>query len=421
MATTDKLTVAGIRFRTRADYEAALRDQKKIEAVKAKVDFDNPKQIYRLYAELQAGSYRFETQIGKDFDDEIYEKVEYFKRQGVPPNNAGIPLQEKAKGVHGGREGRSAEKRSTAKQKPAKQKPAKEKAPGKDNEGKRRASRVRLEDYDKEMQQEILAVLKKKERLRKLLVAAASLIAIGCFTYFGVYYYFSARTNAEYTELAALKGSDTLVTNKKKNDFALHKQTIKMPDVLDEYKTLYEKNKKLIGWLKIDDTIIDYPVMQTGDNEYYLDHNFNQEYDKNGSLFLDYNCNIYPRSTNLIIYGHHMKSGQMFGQLQKYAKESYGEKHSIIRFDSIYEEAEYQVMYVFRSQVYNEDEFVFKYYQFIDANSEEEFNSYMEEMAGLSLYDTGVTSSYGDSLLTLSTCDNSQTDGRFVVVAKRIK
>lgn len=421
MATTDKLTVAGIRFRTRADYEAALRDQKKIEAVKAKVDFDNPKQIYRLYAELQAGSYRFETQIGKDFDDEIYEKVEYFKRQGVPPNNAGIPLQEKAKGVHGGREGRSAEKRSTAKQKQAKQKPAKEKAPGKDNEGKRRASRVRLEDYDKEMQQEILAVLKKKERLRKLLVAAASLIAIGCFTYFGVYYYFSARTNAEYTELAALKGSDTLVTNKKKNDFALHKQTIKMPDVLDEYKTLYEKNKKLIGWLKIDDTIIDYPVMQTGDNEYYLDHNFNQEYDKNGSLFLDYNCNIYPRSTNLIIYGHHMKSGQMFGQLQKYAKESYGEKHSIIRFDSIYEEAEYQVMYVFRSQVYNEDEFVFKYYQFIDANSEEEFNSYMEEMAGLSLYDTGVTASYGDSLLTLSTCDNSQTDGRFVVVAKRIK
>ncbi|MDE6962079.1 MAG: class B sortase [Lachnospiraceae bacterium] len=421
MATTDKLTVAGIRFRTRADYEAALRDQKKIEAVKAKVDFDNPKQIYRLYAELQAGSYRFETQIGKDFDDEIYEKVEYFKRQGVPPNNAGIPLQEKAKGVHGGREGRSAEKRSTAKQKPTKQKPVKEKAPGKDNEGKRRASRVRLEDYDKEMQQEILAVLKKKERLRKLLVAAASLIAIGCFTYFGVYYYFSARTNAEYTELAALKGSDTLVTNKKKNDFALHKQTIKMPDVLDEYKTLYEKNKKLIGWLEIDDTIIDYPVMQTGDNEYYLDHNFNQEYDKNGSLFLDYNCNIYPRSTNLIIYGHHMKSGQMFGQLQKYAKESYGEKHSIIRFDSIYEEAEYQVMYVFRSQVYNEDEFVFKYYQFIDANSEEEFNSYMEEMAGLSLYDTGVTASYGDSLLTLSTCDNSQTDGRFVVVAKRIK
>ena len=81
MATTDKLTVAGIRFRTRADYEAALRDQKKIDAIKAKVDFDNPRQVYRLYAELQSGSYRFETQVGNNFDDEIYEKVEDLKRE----------------------------------------------------------------------------------------------------------------------------------------------------------------------------------------------------------------------------------------------------------------------------------------------------------------------------------------------------
>ena len=77
-------------------------------------------------------------------------------------------------------------------------------------------------------------------------------------------------------------------------------------------------------------------------------------------------------------------------------------------------------MYVFRSQVYNEDDLVFKYYQFINANSGTEFQSYMEEMKKISLYDTGVTAGYGDSLLTLSTCDNSQKDGRFVVVAKKI-
>ena len=111
----------------------------------------------------------------------------------------------------------------------------------------------------------------------------------------------------------------------------------------------------------------------------------------------------------------------MFGNLQQYAKESYGKKHSVIEFDTIYEKATYQVMYVFRSQVYNEDDVVFKYYQFIEANSEEEFNFYMKEMASMSLYDTGVTANFGDSLLTLSTCDSSQTDGRFVVVAKRIK
>ena len=78
-------------------------------------------------------------------------------------------------------------------------------------------------------------------------------------------------------------------------------------------------------------------------------------------------------------------------------------------------------MYVFRSRVYNEDDIVFKYYRFIDANSEQEFDSYMQEMAGISFYDTGVTAVYGDQLLTLSTCDYQEKDGRFVVVAKRIE
>lgn len=394
----EELVVAGRRFRIRKDYEAALRDQKKIDRIRSELNLDDPQQLYNLYGKLKSGAFRFETVVGTDFDDEIYEKVEKLKKEERtapktdPPSKT--PKVRKAK---------------TDPKQPNKRKP-----PGKKPDHSQ-------ENYDEEMQKQILHELHKREVRRKLIIGLSSLVAVFCFGYFGIYYYFNARTSMDYETLASLKGSDVLANAPKANEISLHKTGFQLPDVLDEYKTLYEKNKKLIGWLEIDDTIIDYPVMQTGDNEYYLDHNFNQEYDKNGSLFLDYNCNVYPRSTNMIIYGHHMKSGQMFGQLQKYAKESYGEKHSIIRFDSIYEEAEYQVMYVFRSQVYNEDEFVFKYYQFIDANSEEEFNSYMEEMAGLSLYDTGVTASYGDSLLTLSTCDNSQTDGRFVVVAKRIK
>ena len=271
------------------------------------------------------------------------------------------------------------------------------------------------------MQEQILGELKRQEKKRRIIVILASIVAALSFGYFGVYYFYSARTNAEYSQLAELKGSDVLSDTQKKSGFSIHKESVKLPDVLDEYKTLYQKNKKLIGWLKIDDTLIDYPVMQTSDNEYYLDHNYNQEYDKNGSLFLDCDCSAYPQSTNLIIYGHHMKSGQMFGGLQKYAKESYAQKHSIIRFDTIYEKGTYQVMYVFRSKVYNENDIVFKYYQFIEANSEEEFNSYMKEMEAVSLYDTGVTASFGDRILTLSTCDYSQDDGRFVVVAKKIK
>ena len=394
--TADELTVAGRRFRTRADYEAALRDQKKTERIKAETDLDNPKQIYELLKDLQSGSYRFETIVGRDFDDEIYEKAEALKKQGITPENAANTVK--------------ADKKK--KEKALRQK---------EKKSKKKEYSVNLSDYDKDMQKQILIEMKKREKRRKLIVALSSLVAVLCFGYFGVYYFFAARTSMDYEQLSDLKGSDALSETQEKNDFSLHKSSVKLPDILDEYKTLYSKNKRLIGWLKIDDTNIDYPVMQTENNEYYLDHNFNQEYDKNGSLFLDCDCNVYPRSTNMIIYGHHMKSGSMFGNLQQYAKESYGKKHSVIEFDTIYEKATYQVMYVFRSQVYNEDDVVFKYYQFIEANSEEEFNFYMKEMASMSLYDTGVTANFGDSLLTLSTCDSSQTDGRFVVVAKRIK
>lgn len=384
--TADMLTVAGRRFRTRADYEAALRDLKKIEQIKKKLDQENPKQVYELYAELQSGSFRFETVVGTDFDDEIYEKIEAFKAQGITASNAGT----KRKYI---KEKKSAEKKKD--------------------------QIVHSAQFDKNLEKQIQKELIRRERRRKLIVVLASGIAVVCFGYFGLYYFQSTRTSMSYDSLTQLKGSQALA-GAERNDFSLHKTSTQLPDVLDDYKTLYEKNKKLIGWLKIDDTIIDYPVMQTSDNKYYLEHNFNQEYDKNGSLFLDCSCSVYPRSTNLIIYGHHMKSGQMFGQLQKYAKESYYEKHTTIQFDTIYEKGTYEIMYVFRSQVYNEDDLVFKYYQFINANSETEFDSYMEEMAALSLYDTGVTASYGDSLLTLSTCDNSQKDGRFVVVAKKV-
>ena len=404
--TADNLTVAGRRFRTRADYEAALRDQKKIEAIKEKTDFSSPGQLYRLFGELQAGIYRFESAVGNDFDDEIYEKIEQLKQKGITAENAADYIK------------------GSNKIKTSKTTGLKTKNISESNKNKSTSGKVKLEDYDKRMQKQILTELKKQERRRKVIIILASLVAVVCFGYFGIYYFYTGRTAMDYQQLAELKGSEALAegnSQTQKNDFSLHKTSVKLPDVLDKYKTLYEKNKKLIGWLKIDDTIIDYPVMQTSNNEYYLDHNFNQEYDKNGSLFLDCDCSIYPRSTNLIIYGHHMKSGQMFGGLQKYAKESYYKEHSIIQFDSIYEEATYQVMYVFRSQVYNENDIVFKYYQFIEANSETEFNSYMQEMEKISLYDTGVTASYGDSLLTLSTCDHSQTDGRFVVVAKRIQ
>ena len=388
--------VAGRQFRTKTDYEAALRDKKKIDKICSEYDLKDPKAVLELYGKLKAGDYRFETMVGNDFDDKIYELAE---------------RQKDGKGS--GKEGRKEKGRAKGK-----------KVQKKGNAAADGKTSVSLEDLDKDMQREVAARLKARERRRKLLVAFCTAGAVLCFGYFGVYYYLAEKNANDYSQLADLKNSDALanmdVSEEKNLVVRGREEEIELPDVLDEYKTLYNKNRRLIGWLKIDDTIIDYPVMQTVNNEYYLDHNFNQEYDKNGSLFLDKDCDVVRRNTNLIIYGHHMKSGKMFGNLNSYSNEEYGKKHALIQFDTIYEKGTYEVMYVFRSRIYNEDEVVFKYYQFLDAASEAEFNSNMQEMAALSLYDTGVTARYGDELLTLSTCDSSETDGRFVVVAKRV-
>lgn len=392
--------LAGKRFRTESEYQAAKRDLKLIEKIKSDIHMDQPGEVISLGDALAAGQYRFESAIGSEFDDEIYELSEKYKSQGYTKDSR-LP------------EGKRARRKAQAKK--AKTESRKK--------GKKSGRQMSLEDYDAEMQKVILAEIKKREKRRKLLIVLCSFIAVGCFGYFGVYSYFSERTQMDYENLAMLKGNITLAGGEGQSTVTIHyteEEDVELT-VLPEYQTLYQKNKKLIGWLMIDGTNIDYPVMQTANNEYYLDHNFNQEYDKNGSIFLDAACDVVHRSTNLIVYGHHMKSGKMFGNLNSYSSKEYCEKHSTIRFDTIYERGLYEVMYVFRSRIYNEDEVVFKYYKFIDAASEKEFASNMKEMAALSLYDTGVTASFGDELLTLSTCDSSETDGRFVVVAKRIK
>lgn len=399
--------LAGRCFRTASDYQAAKRDQKRIAEIKAKIDWEQPGDVIALSEAVAAGEYRFESVIGNDFDDSLYELAKKYKSQGYTKDSR-LP------------EGKRARKKALKRQEKASV--AEKKVKKNRKKGKESLS---LDDYDKEMQKAILSEVERREKRRKLTVTVCALIAVGCFGYFCIYSYFAERTQMDYENLALLKGSNSLSggswTNP--NAYKIHytEEAEMELSVLPEYETLYQKNRKLIGWLKIDDTVIDYPVMQTTNNEYYLDHNFNQEYDKNGSLFMDAACDVIPRNTNLIIYGHHMKSGKMFGNLNNYSKKEYCEKHSLIRFDTIYEKGLYQVMYVFRSRIYNEDEVVFKYYQFLDAASEKEFDSNMKEMAALSLYDTGVTAVFGDELLTLSTCDSSEQDGRFVVVAKRIR
>lgn len=252
------------------------------------------------------------------------------------------------------------------------------------------------------------------------------IIVIICFGYLIIYYAALKGREGQDGMLSNMTESTSSegVTNVVYETDPVTKKLIKKSlRVLPKYENLYNKNKNLIGWIKIDDTDIDYPVMKSinQNGEFYLDHDYDGKEDRNGSLFMDDLCNPTRPSDNLIIYGHNMKSGKMFGSLDNYKSKDFCDKHKIILFDTIYRQGKYEVAYAFNSHVFSEAEIAFKYYQFIDPNSEDEFNSGIREMKNMSLYDTGVEVSYGDELLTLSTCDYDESNGRFVVVCKRIE
>lgn len=194
------------------------------------------------------------------------------------------------------------------------------------------------------------------------------------------------------------------------------------PTILEKFRVLYHENPDFAGWLKIGGTKIDYPVMsRAGDNNYYLDKNFTHQKDKNGLLILDYRSDVLAEKQNIIIYGHNMRTGVMFGTLKQYKDKNFCEAHPTIQFDSLYEEGEYQVVAALLSEVAYEDEDVFRYYDAIDISTEESFQAFKNNIYQNAIYTIGDELQYGDSCLVLSTCDNYKEDGRFVVVAKKKK
>ena len=203
-------------------------------------------------------------------------------------------------------------------------------------------------------------------------------------------------------------------------DIITNIQTENVDNVLTEVKKLYEENNDLIGYLIIPGTIINYPVMYTGD-DYYLRRSFNGEYLADGTLYIDKYNSLSPRDTNLIIYGHNMNNnGHMFNDLEKYMDESFYKEHKTFTYYTLEEKETYEIVAVFLSQVYKVSDNVFKYYKFYNALGEEDMQEYYNNIKKLSLYDTGVTLHYGDKLLTLSTCEYSKENGRLAVVARKV-
>lgn len=192
--------------------------------------------------------------------------------------------------------------------------------------------------------------------------------------------------------------------------------------VVNPYRDSFLANDDMAAWLQIPGTNIDYPVMWTpADEEYYLYRDFDGSDNKNGCLILDTDSCLNPLTTNLIIHGHNMKSGAMFGNLTDYENEDYYREHKSIILYTEECQRNYEVIAVFRSQVYKKTDEVFKFYKFFQADTQEEFDDFYNNIKALSLYDTGVTAEFGDNFITLSTCVYHVEQGRFVVVAKEIE
>lgn len=256
------------------------------------------------------------------------------------------------------------------------------------------------------MQDNNLSKLKKKHLKKKYLKILSIIFLIIVICSLGYYLY------------------NLQLSNKNKMMYTNIPIKTKEPDLpinIQKVKTLKSENNEVIGWIQIEDSLIDYPILQNADNNYYLKYNYKNEKSKYGSIFAKNECNISDSNSNLILYGHNMKDSQMFGDLLKYENIDFYNNHKVIKIATDKEESNYNIISVFKSRVfYNDESNVFRYYDYTSFENPDEYNDFINNCKKSQLYDTGVSAEFGEKIITLITCEYSQENGRFVVVAKKI-
>ncbi len=199
----------------------------------------------------------------------------------------------------------------------------------------------------------------------------------------------------------------------------LDPETGETVEVLPEFAELYTMNNHIVGWISIEGTNINYPVMQTPDSQdYYLNRDFNREYSRQGCIYIREACDVFAPSDNLTIYGHRMGDGTMFNDLHKYLKKDFWEEHRYITFNTLTQRSTYEIICIFRIESTKSSSFL--YHLFVDAADRDQFDAYLQNCRNYAVYDTGLSASYGDKLITLSTCEYTRVNGRLVVVARRL-
>ena len=188
-----------------------------------------------------------------------------------------------------------------------------------------------------------------------------------------------------------------------------------VPEIPLNIKEYKEKNADTIGYIKIDGTVIDYPVMYSGDNEFYLHNDFDKQSSYYGAIFLDFRCDVYDmaKTRNIILYGHRMKDGSMFRSLVYYFEKDFFDAHRIIQFDTLAGEMDWEVFAIYEANI----DFYYINTEFEDDEQWLEFIKYCQQ---LSLYETDVMLGKDDIVLTLSTCSTDKQH-RVVVMARLVQ
>lgn len=347
------------------EYRNGQADLKKIQLIEDKIDMKDPNLVLRLYQTIRDGEITFKTKIGEDYFSHI-----------------GDLVADKSVGL--------------------------------------------LKD------KEVVDTAEKKVRPQRYIGMVTITAAVVLFSYFGFNQLddylntrrlkdLQAQTTTQKVDRAGKASEEKSAELKNGNPFK-HKKTVdeKKLTVLKDYREMKAQNKNLIGWLRIDGTDINYPVMQSKDNSYYLTHSFDGKNSTAGALFMDYRSDAVNPTTNTIIYGHNMNNGSMFGSLKNFLSEKYFNQHTKIKFDTIYEHREYELVAVCLAKVKASKDNTFRYYNFIQAKNENEWNAFTESV-GAMVVNGGMSVKAGDELLTLSTCNNYIEDGRLFLLAKRVE
>lgn len=183
--------------------------------------------------------------------------------------------------------------------------------------------------------------------------------------------------------------------------------------VQERFKQLLQTNGDVVGWLRIAETKVDYPVVQANDNEFYLTRDIQKTDNVNGSIFMDYRNNIKHNNKHFILYGHNMKNKSMFASLLNYESRWYMEQHPVIEFDTLYENAKWEIFSAYYTDIRHD-------YLKTEFNDAEQYKSFINDLKSRSLHKSDVEISEKDVILTLSTCSAASDQARFVVHAKLI-